>query len=331
LGARESHFTILIRQYSLLVVFKVIVALGLLAIGGLLVMQQRMNIGQFVAAEIIILFVMASVEKLVLSLETIYDVLTGLEKIGQVTDLELDKKDSDEGPNLLKGETGISVQLEGVSFTYPNKTRPVLRELSLSVPAGERVLVTGGNGAGKSTLLYVIAGLYDIQQGTVAYNNLPKGNLSLEALHSVIGACFTNGELFEGTVLENITMGREAATFENVQWAVDNLGLTNAVQNMPQGYETKLDPTGDKLPRSIVQRLLIARAIADKPKLLLLENVFDPIDDTIRQQIIDFLIDPVHPWTMIAVSSTDYLGSCCHRLLRMEDGTVTESTLETPA
>ncbi|PPK88929.1 ABC-type bacteriocin/lantibiotic exporter with double-glycine peptidase domain [Neolewinella xylanilytica] len=331
LGARESHFTILLRQYSLMVVFKVIVALGLLAIGGLLVMQQRMNIGQFVAAEIIILFVMASVEKLILSLETIYDVLTGLEKIGQVTDLELDQIQEDTNAELTAGTEGLSVQLTGVSFTYPNKTRSVLRDLTLEVPAGERVLVTGPNGSGKSTLLYVIAGLYDAQRGSVAYDHLPKGNLSLEALHSVIGACFMNGELFEGSVLENIAMGREAATFENVKWAVKNLGLTEAIQSMPKGYETKLDPTGDKLPRSIVQRLLLARAIADKPRLLLLENVFDPIDAQIRQQIIDFLIDPVHPWTMIAVSSTDYLGNCCHRLLHMEDGTITQSTLETQA
>lgn len=90
LGARDAHFLVLMRHYSLLVVFKVLVATGLLAIGGILVMEQRMNIGQFVAVEIIILLVMSSVEKLILSIETIYDVLTSLEKIGQVTDLELE-------------------------------------------------------------------------------------------------------------------------------------------------------------------------------------------------------------------------------------------------
>ena len=331
LGARESHFSILIRQYSMLVVFKVIVALGLLAIGGLLVMQQRMNIGQFVAAEIIILFIMTSVEKLVLSLETIYDVLTGLEKIGQVTDLGLDSKKDDTTADLQSGEEGLSVQLQDVDFKYPNRSKAVLRGLTMEVEPGERILITGPNGSGKSTLLYVIAGLYDIQRGSVSYNHLPKGNLSIEALHSVIGTSFTSGELFEGSVLENITMGREGATFENVKWAVKHLGLQKVIQQLPEGYESKLDPTGDKLPRSIVQRLLLARAIADRPKLLLLENVFDPIDEENRQEIIDFLIDPVHPWTLIAVSSTDYLGSCCHRVLRMENGTVIETTLETQA
>ena len=328
LGSRESHFRILIRQYSLLVVFKVIVALGLLAIGGLLVMQERMNIGQFVAAEIIILFVMASVEKLVLSLETIYDVLTGLEKIGQVTDLELDRRTQEGSEDLLQGEGGMAVSLNGVYFTYPNRSEPILRNLDLKVAPGERVLVVGQNGAGKSTLLYVIAGLFDVTRGSIAYNGLPKYNIGLEELHSVIGACFRQGELFEGSVLENIMMGRERATFENVQWAVQNLGLTDFIESLPEGYDSKLDPTGDKLPRSTVQLLLIARAIADKPRLLLLENVFESIDEALRQQIIDFLIIQDHPWTLVAVSNINYLGDCCHRLVHMDHGAIVSPSLE---
>ncbi len=326
LVARESHFGILIRQYSLLIGFKVIVALGLLAIGGLLVMQERMNIGQFVAAEIIILFVMASVEKLVLSLETIYDVLTGLEKIGQVTDLELDRKLESSSDSLFRGEGAISVQLDGVYFSYPNRSEPILHDLTLKVEAGDRLLVMGSNGAGKSTMLYVIAGLFDITRGSIVYDNLPKRNIGIEELHSSIGACFRQGELFEGTVLENITMGRERATFENVQWAVRNLGLTDVIQRFPEGYDSKLDPAGDKLPRSIVQLLLLARAIADKPRLLLLENVFESLDEGQRQQTIDFLTQEDHPWTLIAVSNNDYLGNCCHNVVHMEKGRIVTPT-----
>ena len=323
LDSRESHFTILIRQYSLLVVFKVVVALGLLAVGGLLVMEQQMNIGQFVAAEIIILFIMASVEKLVLTLETIYDVLTGLEKIGQVTDLQLDNKTDGSPVELLSSTAGISVQLSGVEFRYPGRAETTLDNIDLDIDSGERIMVTGPGGAGKSTLLYIIAGLYDVQKGSVAYNNLPKGNLGLEELYSIIGTCFKQGELFEGTVLENISMGRERATFENVQWAVKHLGLTPVIRELNNGYETRLDPTGDKLPRNIVQRLLLARAIADRPRLLLLENVFEAMDEDDQQDIIDFLLDPAHPWTLVAASSSDYLGNRCHRVVRMEAGTIT--------
>ena len=322
LSARESHFTILIRQYSMLIVFKVLVALGLLAIGGLLVMDQRMNIGQFVAAEIIILFVMAAVEKLVVSLETIYDVLTGLEKIGQVTDLELDDKLVGSPVELNHSEKGISVQLDDITFAYPGRAENTLTGISLEVGQGERVAITGPNGSGKSTLLYVIAGLYDVQKGSVSYDHLPKGNLGLEELHSIIGDCLKQGELFEGSVLENIAMGRPRATFENVQWAVENLGLTSVIRSLPEGYDTKLNPTGDKLPRSVVQRLLLARAVADRPRLLLLENVFESIDLSDRQRIIDFLTDAAHPWTIVAVTTKKAVTEHFDRVIVIEDGSL---------
>jgi ABC-type bacteriocin/lantibiotic exporter with double-glycine peptidase domain len=93
INARDDHFKILMQQYFLMVGFKVIIGAGLLVVGSILVMEQQMNIGQFVASEIIILLVLSSVEKLILSLETIYDVLTSLEKIGQVTDMELESNE----------------------------------------------------------------------------------------------------------------------------------------------------------------------------------------------------------------------------------------------
>jgi ABC-type bacteriocin/lantibiotic exporter with double-glycine peptidase domain len=137
LDARESHFKILAQQYSLMVLFKALVAAGLLAMGGILVMQQSMNIGQFVAAEIIILLVMSSVEKLVMCMESIYDVLTALEKIGQVTDLKLERT---EGVDTIckQDSEGMEVQLKNINFTYPLGDRQVLSSVSLEVKAGER-------------------------------------------------------------------------------------------------------------------------------------------------------------------------------------------------
>ncbi|WP_116126853.1 peptidase domain-containing ABC transporter [Lewinella sp. IMCC34183] len=325
LEARESHFAVLIRQYGLLVIFKVIVALGLLAIGGILVMEERMNIGQFIAAEIIILFVMSSVEKLILSLETIYDVLTGLEKIGQVTDLRLDTVKEDGAVLLPTSEEGLEVRLDGVTFCYPDSSEKTLDNLTFRATPGERVMVAGPNGAGKSTLLYLVAGLFDTESGALSYNGLPRNNLGLESLHSVIGACFKQGELFEGTVLENITMGRERATFDNVKWAVHELGLDDTIRHLPEGYETKLNPTGDRLPRSIVQRLLLARAIVDRPRLLLLENSFEAINRNERHAIIDFMTDRSHPWTLIAVSGNRYLASRCDRVVEMANGALHET------
>lgn len=319
LASREKHFGILIQQFSLMVGFKVIVAAGLLAMGGILVMQQLMNIGQFVAAEIIILLVMSSVEKLVMSMETIYDVLTGLEKMGQVTDIEMERQ---EGITEIcsEGQKGMEVELEQVRFTYPGGDHEIITDLDLHVKAGEAVVICGPNGSGKSTLLQILAALYDVTRGQVIYNGLPKGNLDLIALRSSIGDCLAHEQLFDGTVLENITMGRERATFDNVKWAVHSLGLDGFINSLPNGYETIIDPQGKKLPKSTIQKLLLVRAVADRPKLLLLEDALEHLDDDDREKAVDFLLDKQHGWTLVAVSADNYLRSKADRVYFMEGG-----------
>lgn len=325
LKARESHFGVLVEQYWLMVIFKVLVTSGLLAIGGILVMEQQMNIGQFVAAEIIIIMVVGAVEKFVISMETVYDVLTSLEKIGQVTDLELE---SAHGIDIREncGEEGIELILDHVSFGYPDSKRDTLNGLTLSVSSNERIVVAGPNGSGKSTLLQIMAGLYDVREGSIAYNGLPKGNLDLNSLHLVIGDYLTQELMFQGTVMENIAMGREEATFDNVKWAVENLNLWEFIRSLPNGFDTVLDPQGRKLPGSIVQKLLLARSIVDKPKLLLLEDPFVSIDIHERKSIIEFITSKVNKWTLVAVSSDPYLIQCSDRVVVLQQGKVVSSS-----
>ena len=321
LTARERHFRILISQYSFMVFFKVTVAAGLLAIGGVLVMEQRMNIGQFVAAEIIILLIMSAVEKLIVSFETIYDVLTALEKIGQVTDLELE---ASEGEDLNDSDTseGMRVHLHNVNFRYPGKYGLTLADLNLDLAPGEKVAVTGGSGAGKSTLLHIVAGLYEVQSGVMSYDGIPIGNLDLEALRASIGDCLTQEELFEGTLFENIAMGRDAATMQNVKWAVESVGLADFVGGLPKGYNTLMSPQGKSLPRSIIQKLLVARSIADKPRLLLLEDALDRVDTKERRQIIDFLTADDKTWTLLVVSNDEYFAQQADKCVQMVQGRI---------
>ncbi|MEO1022595.1 MAG: ATP-binding cassette domain-containing protein [Bacteroidota bacterium] len=323
LAARESHFSVLVQQYSLLVFFKVVVATGLLAIGGVLVMEQLMNIGQFVAAEIIILTIMSSIEKLISSLETIYDVITGLEKIAQVTDLETEHS---EGVHVNQNASakGMHLHVEDVQFTYPNYYRQSLKDLTLDVRAGARISVTGENGSGKTTLLQILAGFYDIQDGSILYDGLPKGNLDLNTLRAHIGVSFTDENLFDGTLEENIAMGRDGITFNDLTRVSDALFLTEYVKELPEGFKTHIDPQGHKLPRSITHKILIARAIINNPRLLLLEDPFENIDPEEGKKIIDYLVSDENPWTFIAVTSDSYLMEKVDEVAYMSRGTIIE-------
>jgi ABC-type bacteriocin/lantibiotic exporter with double-glycine peptidase domain len=321
LEAREKHFKVLVSQYSLLVIFKILVATGLLAIGGILVMEQEMNIGQFVAAEIVIVMIINSVEKLIRNLEVVYDVLTAIEKVAQVTDLELEKAD---GLDLSENcnDTGLSIKLNDVNFKYPGSKYETLKGISLDIKQNERVVIAGKNGSGKSTLLHVIAGLYDLQKGTISYNNLPLGNLNLESLRSVIGANLNHEDLFYGTILENISMGRSKATFKNIEWAIDKVGLTDFIQQLPNGYDTLILPNGKTLPRSAVQKLLIARSIVDKPKILLLEYSLEHLNFIDKMKIMDFIYDKSNEWTVVATSKDTEIARKSDLVVIMEDGKI---------
>ena len=321
IDARESHFKVLVYQYKLMISFKVIVAAGLLIIGSILVMDQQMNIGQFVAAEIIILLVLSSVEKLILSLETIYDVLTSLEKIGQVTDMPLENENGTD-LSLLDIGKGMQVEISKLSFTYPTMKTPVIDDLSIIFEGGSSTLILGDNDSGKSTLMYLISGLYSPQNGYLAYNGLPQGNLNLPALRSVMGDCLREELLFDGTLFENIAMGREKATFENVQWAIENMGLASFVKQLPQGYDTLIQSEGQRFSKGIVDKILLARSIADHPKILLIKDAFASIEPYERERIIKFITHEDRKWTVVIASSNKFLSPYFNKIAVLKGGKI---------
>ena len=320
IDARDAHFSILVKQYALMVSFKVLVALGLLVIGGVLVMEQQMNVGQFVAAEIIILLVIASVEKLVLSFETIYDMLTALEKIGQVTDLELE---GSEGLSIPSSEEGMQVSLQNVSFSYEGEKRNIVRDISFEIQAGERLWISGQSDSGKSTLLYLIGGLYRIDQGSIALDGIPLGNYHPQLLRKEIGGYLRDEQLFDGTFMENITLGREGISFEDIRKTVASMGLDDIVRSLSNGYDTQIERQGRQFSKSTIARVLLARAIVNRPRLLLLENSFSVFSAQDRKQILEFLLSEEHAWTVVLTSSQNQeIDHLIDRKIVLENGTI---------
>lgn len=318
LNYREKHFKVLRQQYTLLVVFKSLVAAGLLIIGGLLVLNQQMNIGQFIAAEIIILLVLNSVEKLILSVENIYDVLAALDKIGLVTDLETESNAGQSFGLVHQAGSGIEVEIKNLQFSYPNSKALAISQFDLQLQAGEKVCIFGENGSGKSTLLHLIAGLYQIHHGSISFNGLPIGNFNPEEMRAQMGIRFAEEQLFQGTLYDNISIGRSDVKFEDVLWAIDKMQLSEFVKSLPKGLDTEVGAEGDKLSKSIVQKILLARSIANKPGLLLLENSIVFIEKTDREKIIDFLCSKAQQWTLITTSSDVYFRSSCMRMVEMK-------------
>lgn len=318
LKARESHFKILVLQFIQMIGFKVLVTAGLLIIGGILVLNQQMNIGQFVAAEIIILLVISSVEKLITGLESIYDVLTSLEKIGQVVDKELE---SQSGDKPLSQDAPLTVELKDISYTGRNG-RKILEEVSLTLFSGQNYVIQGPQGSGKTTLLRLVAGIFEPSSGEVFVNDRSLRSLQLNHFRAYVGQSLNEESPFEGTLWENITFGDASIPEKDIQWAIDNTGLSTFVKNQPKGLQTIIYPEGRQIPYTITKKIVLARSIIRKPKLLILKDPLDHFSESEAQQLMHFLAGKEHPWTLVVVSQNPKWKQYCDNHILVENGHV---------
>lgn len=325
--ARRSHFKVLLGHYWAMVAFKTVVTLALLILGGLLVMNERMNIGQFVAAEIVIILVLNAVEKIILGLDSIYDVLTALEKIGNVTDLPLEKQDGMKLPVTMEEGGAMAVELRKVGFNSHWSGNAVLNDIDLVLKPGEKVCITGSNGSGKSTLLHIIAGLVDPDHGTVLLDGQGLRSLALENARSAMGDSFTHEEIFSGTVLENIIMGRPWITEEQARASTVRTGLLPMLSDMPDGLLTVLDPLGSRLPQSLVRRIIIARCLAGRPRLVLYEDDALPMPANEHDVLLELLTGKDAPFTLIAVSNDPLFQRHFQRIITLDGGRITDHTI----
>jgi ABC-type bacteriocin/lantibiotic exporter with double-glycine peptidase domain len=322
--ARKAHFGVLLGHYWAMVVFKTVVTLSLLLLGGLLVMNERMNIGQFVAAEIVIILVLNAVEKVILGLDSIYDVLVALEKIGNVTDLPLEKQEGILIPVTMEEGGAMAVELRKVGFRSHWSGSPVLQEVDLVLNPGEKVCITGPNGSGKSTLLHMVAGLVEPEEGSILLDGQGLRSLRLENARSAMGDSFTHQEIFSGTVMDNILIGRPWITAHDAREAAQRTGLSPMLGDLPDGLLTVLDPLGSRLPQSLVRRIIIARCIAGRPRLVLYEDDALPMPTNEHDVLLELLTGPEAPFTLIAVSNDPLFQRHFKRTITLDKGRIVE-------
>jgi ABC-type bacteriocin/lantibiotic exporter with double-glycine peptidase domain len=317
LNYREKHFKIIRAQYIKLIAFKVIITASLLIIGGLLVIKQQMNIGQFVAAEIVILMVIASVEKIILGLETFYDVLTSVEKIGQVTDLPLDTIETSNENYLY---SIINLTIENVSYKFPDATKSALKNVSLNINQGEKIILSGENGSGKSTLIRFLTGTLVPNTGAFYINDDTFKKIDLNLYRKHIGVVLQNETPFEGTILENITFGKPYSD-EDLKWVLDTVELTEFVKTLPNNLDTKVMGNGLQLSASNMQKIVLAKSLISKPKILFLEEPVDKLDTISSQKIISTIMHH-KTQTVIVISKNEFWKANATREITLHSGKI---------
>lgn len=317
---RKKHFAVLVKQTIALIGFKTFITAAVLIIGATLVQTNRLLLGQFVAAEVVIVTVLVGVEKLITSLATVYDVLTSVDKSGHVADLPLEARGG-LAPLHAPG-TGVAIETRDLSYRYPGASSRTVNGVSLRIAPGERVAIMGVDGSGRSTLLKLLAGLVDEYDGTIRFDGVTLRDLDRPALRARIGQMLSWTDLFDGTVEENVSVGRAHITPLDVREALDDLQLSDEIQHLPQGIQTELTNSARNLPAHLANKLLVAQGIVGRPRLVVLDDFFQNLEAASRSLIIRLLTDRSRPWTVVAVSHDPQLLAAFDRIIVVHHGQV---------
>lgn len=321
--ARREHFKVLLRQTAASYAFRAIVTAGTLGLGGWLVINKQLTLGQLVAAEIIIVSILVALEKLFLLVEHYYDFLTGLSKVSTLLNLPEENQSGKSFAENVFDSKGASLVCQNVVFTFDSSS-PALENVSFEIPPGARYALVGKTSSGKSTLLKLICGLVEMQMGLLMLNGLDVREASLADWRRQIAFASGFSELFEGSVEENILLGRNIP-HENLNWALDICGLTESISKMPDGLSSKITSEGKNISRGQQQALLIARAIVNKPRLLILDEVFAGIDERNKLRLLKNLTASENPWTLLVATQDPEVVSAMQYILVLESGQLVET------
>lgn len=318
LDAKTQHFEILKIQSWSFVFFKTLITFILLVLGGFLVLRNQINIGQFVASEIVIILVINASEKLILLMETIYDVLTSLDKIGHVMDIPLEATSTEK----VLQKSGMAVTLNNLGYTFAHTDKPTLSHIDLVINPLERVCIAGYNASGRTTLIHIIASFLKPQQGAILFDGIPMDNYDLASLRSKIGYFSSTEQIFSGTLRENITLGDDSIDTETVVSYLSGVGLTNFLGEIQGGLNAILLPDGKNLSRSIVSKILIARSLASRPKILLIENLLNNLQANDKEKVIEIITSENRTWTLVCASDDLEIASRCDKIIILDKGNI---------
>jgi ABC-type bacteriocin/lantibiotic exporter with double-glycine peptidase domain len=258
----------------------------LLGLGGWLVINRQLTLGQLVASELIVTLVLSALAKSGKHLQSFYDLEASLDKLGVIESFTLEPEG---GEVLLPAGKPLAVQ---AFCPAPGG------EISLEASAGSRIALLGPPGCGKTRFLETLSLLRSPEGARVFFDGIGSTTLNRSAARGLI-ALAGRGEVFSGTILENLRAGNDKIGVEEIRQALQDAGLEERVASLPQGLSTPLSSTGWPLSASELVLLGIARAILAKPRLLLLDGTLDLLDPELHPALITRLSAPDAPWTLI--------------------------------
>ena len=313
LVSRKKHFRVFFRQLTGSLLLQVMANTALLGLGGWLVVERQLTLGQLVAAEIIVGSVLAGLNKFTDKLETYYDLLAALDKLGTLGALPLESTVTGLAP-----PAGGGARLEVREVTAGMAGGPdVLRGASVELKPGEKVAIIDGEGRGATVLAEVAVGLRQPRGGEVRLDGAPLDELDPLALRDVV-VLAREREVIPCSLANNVLPGEGRARPNTVREVLDLVDLLPAVASLPDGLDTSLNPNGLPLSPPQVARLSLARALAVPGRVLVVDHLLDGLDPMSQQRLARMLSE--REATLLLFTREPSVASSCDRILVLREG-----------
>ena len=237
-------------------------------------------------------------------------------------DMELENTDTISLQDVNRAE-GLSVRVNNLYFKYPDDNDYSLKGLNLDINANESVCFTGSNGSGKATLLKLMTAFFEPQRGTIVYDNIPLKSYNVSDLRSIIAECISEDRIFDGTLLENLTVGRNIP-LENIGKILDLVGLSPFIEQLPDGYASNIGPQGRRLPGSVAQKIILARNLLKNPRLLIVEDIFKNLERKEKLDLFKTILETNKSKTIVIVSKDPDIMKLTDKVITLEHGEVSK-------
>lgn len=313
LTASVYHFRILSRQNIGALVLHTLANTALLGMGGWMVIERQLSLGQLIAAELVVNAMVYGFTRLGKTLDNFYTLVAGVDKIGYLLDLPQEREDHGEEPQ--NGLGPFTIEIKQLTLAQARQLDSI-ECLDLKLVAGDSLVISSG--AEHGSLLDALFGLHLPAAGQILFDGHDLRDLSLGALRDQI-SLVRQGEVIHASIADNIAMGR-AIESEQIRAALDQVGLLDDIIALPDSLNTDLHAHGLPLNGEHCLRLTLARAIAMQPRLLLIDRVLDRIDQRCLPRILDSLFAADAGWTLIVVSHDARVIARCRHHAQIQQG-----------
>ena len=310
---RHQHFNLLLKQNILAVIAYACAGTLMMAFGGLLVMRGEINLGQFVAAEFIIFGVLSAFISFVKKLETYYDMMAAVDKIGGIEDLQKENFKT----HLITLTHPINLTFNNVSYAYI-PSRPVINNLSFSIQNGQSVAFYGADSSGKSTICDLICALRQPTYGNILINNVDLRLVNFKSLREQIGLA-TDPEVLQESILENIRLFDESIPVHEIQAILTGLNIEKEISFLPAGQDTLLSANGSPLTLMYIRLLMIARALINKPSFIVIDGLLDELSYSAIADVLRFIKNYNSESTLVVLTNNDTVACNCQQVIKLAE------------